>query len=62
MIKYICDRCNADMTAEHEREKTTQMPKIIVYPNHEPGQDGWIEICKHCAEQYIEWIKGENII
>ena len=62
MVKYICDRCGADMTTEHEREKTTQLPKIIIYPNNKPGQDGWVEICRHCADSYTTWLKGDNII
>ena len=60
MIKYYCDRCGKDMTGEHERNVTAELPKMRYYPNCKLGYESTIEVCRECGKKYIEWLEGDK--
>lgn len=57
MIKYFCDRCNKDMTADHISDKMLAVVKPVLDEYGDVKQDGWLDLCCDCAQKYRKWIR-----
>lgn len=60
MIKYFCDRCNKDMTADYNNNRTLDIVKPVLDEYGAVKHDGWLDLCEKCAREYRKWIKEDQ--